>query len=201
MRITRTSAKPGQRLSLVERLAIGADRPRCVFAFAAATLDLDALAAELTALAVPVIACTTAGQIGPEGFEDGDLTAAAVFDDLDVISFAIRSLTDLEVSVAAMVAEVAASGVLQPEDPGVFGVVLVDGLAGAEERLMAALHAALPELPIVGGSAGDDLQFARTMVFHDGAFRENVAVLHIFTTRRQIAVLKFSITYPASTGW
>lgn len=190
MRITRTSATLGQHRSLVDRLEIGADHPRCVFAFAAASTDLDALAADLASLHVPVIACTTAGQIGPAGFEEGDVTAAAVFDDLDVASFLISSLTELESSVATMTANVQASGVLDTPDVQVFGVLLVDGLANVEERLMEAIHGAIPQLPVVGGSAGDDLKFAHTMVFFDGAFRENAAVLHIFTTRRRITALK-----------
>lgn len=198
MRITWTSASVGRRRPLTERLQITDERPRCVFVFAAASTDLDELARELAALGVPVIACTTAGQIGREGFEEGDLTAVAVFDDLDATSFVIPSLAALESSVALMANEIERSGILRTPDVGIFGVLLVDGLAGAEERLMAELHGALPQLPVVGGSAGDDLAFSRTTVFHDGAFRENAAVLHILTTRRRITALKVQHHVPTS---
>ena len=190
MRITRTSAGNAPPRSLASRLEIEGQRPRCVFAFASATSDLDALATELASFGAPVIACTTAGQIGPAGFEVGDVTAAAVFDGLDVQTFLIPSLANLGSSVATMAAEVNACGVLQTPDVEIFGVLLVDGLAGAEERLMAELHAALPQLLVVGGSAGDDLKFARTLVFHDGKFISGAAVLHIFTTRHRVTALK-----------
>lgn len=199
MRITRTSAtESSDRVSLATRLQVGDEKPRCIIAFAAASADLDALAAELDALAVPVIACTTAGQIGPAGFEVGDVTAAAIFDEVEVSSFLIPALADLERSVATMALEVKESRVLETPDVTIFGVLLVDGLAGAEERLMAELHGVLPQLPIVGGSAGDDLQFARTLVFHGGKFIDGAAVLHIFTTRRQVTALKVQHHVPTA---
>jgi FIST N domain len=47
------------------------------------------------------------------------------------------------------------------------GIVLIDGLSGAEERIMDRIGN-LTNLLFVGGSAGDDLAFARTLVAADG---------------------------------
>lgn len=44
------------------------------------------------------------------------------------------------------------------------GLVLADGLSGAEERLMDAIGD-FTNIPFVGGSAGDDLKFESTSVF------------------------------------
>jgi hypothetical protein len=50
-------------------------------------------------------------------------------------------------------------------DPQAFvGLVLQDGMSGAEESVMARLSGAT-NLPFVGGSAGDDLAFERTNVY------------------------------------
>lgn len=187
-------------LDLAARLRLQhRERPRCVFAFVSPRCDLAAVGAELRALSVPVIACTTAGQIGRNGFEHGDVTAAAVFDDaLAVQTHAIDSLEDLERSVARAAAGVLASGVLYRDDVKVFGVVIVDGLAGVEERLMEALNRRLPLLPIVGGSAGDELAFARTHVFANGAFRTGAAVLHVFSTSRRMVLLKIQHHQPTA---
>ncbi|MEJ7597731.1 MAG: FIST N-terminal domain-containing protein [Kofleriaceae bacterium] len=200
MRITWTSAKkqPGDGdRQLSKRLELdGGAQPSCVFAFVAAEQDLDQLGTELAALKVPVVGCTTAGQIGSCGFEVGDVTAAAVFDDLQVRSFLIRSLTELDASLTVTVAEVRASGVLDSTDVSVFGLVLVDGLASAEERLMVSLYDALPGLPLAGGSAADNLTFTETRVYHDGRFLRDAGVLHVFTTRRKVAPLKLQHHVP-----
>jgi len=47
------------------------------------------------------------------------------------------------------------------------GLVIADGLSGVEERLIEAL-AERTEIPFLGGSAGDDLKFQNTHVYHAG---------------------------------
>lgn len=76
--------------------------------------------------------------------------------------------------------------------PGVsaFGMLLIDGLSVAEENVIANLYAALGDIPIVGGSAGDDLGFARTRVYHDGQFRSGGAVFAVFLTARPFTTFK-----------
>ena len=182
--------------TLGERLGLGGRTAKCVFVYVSPTADLDRLGTELAALEVPVIACTTAGQIGREGFEHGDLTAAAVFDGLSVSSYAIPSLVDLEASVDRAAGALIASGILERSDVSTFGVVLVDGLSRAEERLMHALHLRLPRLSIVGGSAGDELAFQQTHVFFDGKFRQGGAVLHVFSTPCKVAPIKLQHHVP-----
>ena len=39
----------------------------------------------------------------------------------------------------------------------------------AEEAVTAAIHWALDDIPLVGGSAGDDLRWQKPMLFHNGA--------------------------------
>ncbi|MBK8014629.1 MAG: FIST C-terminal domain-containing protein [Deltaproteobacteria bacterium] len=46
-------------------------------------------------------------------------------------------------------------------------------------------------LPIVGGSAGDDLKFERTHILHDGRFVTNAASLVLFETSLPFAPFKF----------
>ena len=144
---------------------------------------------------VPVVACTTAGQIGAQGFVGGGVTAAAIFDDLAVTSFAI-DLAELEPSLDAAAARLLSSGLLDAPHVAAFGVVLVDGLSRAEERLMHGIHRRIPKLPLVGGSAGDDQAFQKTHVFADGAFRRGYAVLHVFTTPRKVATIKLQHHVP-----
>lgn len=62
-------------------------------------------------------------------------------------------------------------------DPGKYvGIILVDGLSGAEEGLMETIGD-MTNVTFVGGSAGDDLKFAGTHVFANGKSYTNSAVL------------------------
>ena len=59
------------------------------------------------------------------------------------------------------------------------GLVLVDGLSGAEERLMEKLGDAT-DIFFVGGSAGDDLKFQSTPVSENGKTYSNaVSYTHL----------------------
>jgi hypothetical protein len=62
-----------------------------------------------------------------------------------------------------------------------FAILLVDGLSMREDRLVAELMAALGDVPIIGGSAGDGLTFTYTAVYSDGRFVPDAATLTMVT--------------------
>ncbi len=49
-------------------------------------------------------------------------------------------------------------------ESGAFALVMSDGLSMSEERLVGGLSASMGAVPLVGGSAGDDLAFRQTSV-------------------------------------
>jgi hypothetical protein len=63
-----------------------------------------------------------------------------------------------------------------------FALLLVDGLSFREEAIADAVMARIGHLPLIGGSAGDDLAFARTAVLVDGRFVSDVATVTIVST-------------------
>jgi hypothetical protein len=69
------------------------------------------------------------------------------------------------------------------------GLVLMDGLSGAEERIMETLGDRT-DLLFVGGSAGDDLQFRRTYLFEGGEFYTDAAVLAVLRLKNGFDILK-----------
>jgi len=71
-----------------------------------------------------------------------------------------------------------------------FALLLVDGMSVAEESLTYRLQEALAEIPLIGGSAGDDYIFERTRVFLDGKFVSDAAVLAVIYTQRPWEVFK-----------
>ncbi len=154
-----------------------------VIVFASPKYDLDALGPALSAAfgAHRLIGCTTSGQIGATGFQADGLAATALAGPFDVACFSI-DLSAVEQSIAALTPAVTAHLEGMKENEKAFGFLLVDGLSGVEEELSAHLDAALGPLPIVGGSAGDDLAFVETRVLIDGELRSGVAAMMLVRT-------------------
>ncbi|MFO0652360.1 MAG: FIST N-terminal domain-containing protein [Polyangiales bacterium] len=64
---------------------------------------------------------------------------------------------------------------LEPRE--LVALLFIDGLSRREEPVVAALSDALDGVPLVGGSAGDDLAFARTEVYGPAGVDSDAAVL------------------------
>ncbi len=69
------------------------------------------------------------------------------------------------------------------------GLVLMDGLSGAEEQVMDTVGNR-SDLFFVGGSAGDDLAFSRTHVHLDGEAHTDAAVLMVLKPSRGFEIIK-----------
>lgn len=160
--------------------------PELVLFFCSPKYDLAALGAELKGRFGPVqlVGCTSSGQIDRRGFRTGGVSAAAISGtSLRVHTHLIEGLSkDCEGAAALVGEQVMAERARLPSGWRSFGLLLVDGLSLVEERLCASLYCALGDVPIVGGSAGDDLEFRSTHVFGRGAFRRDAAVLVTFST-------------------
>ncbi|MBV5325773.1 MAG: FIST C-terminal domain-containing protein, partial [Rhodospirillaceae bacterium] len=82
----------------------------------------------------------------------------------------------------------------ETEGPGFaassFAMLMIDGMSSAEDSVLSALHAGLGEIPLFGGSAGDDLNFRRTWVYKDGAFHSDMAMLVLVHTPFPFRVFK-----------
>ena len=64
-----------------------------------------------------------------------------------------------------------------------FALCLIDGLVYAEEAVTTALDRGLNGLPLIGGSAGDDLAFKRTELIADGRVYTQGALLALVECR------------------
>ncbi|HOL69974.1 MAG TPA: FIST N-terminal domain-containing protein [Bryobacteraceae bacterium] len=76
------------------------------------------------------------------------------------------------------------------------GIVLADGLSGAEEQLMERIGD-LTDVFFVGGSAGDDLKFERTHVMAGGQAYTGAAVLMLLKLRKGFDIIKTQSFVPA----
>src|SRR5690606_36558254 len=57
-----------------------------------------------------------------------------------------------------------------------FALLLVDGLSAREDELASALAAGTGTMPLIGGSAGDGVNFRETLVFDGKQMLANAAV-------------------------
>jgi len=160
-----------------------------VIFFCSIRYDLDALSDELNRLfaGVSVVGCTTAGEIGPNGYCDFSLSGASFpADDFVAVTSLFDGLQQFDIAKG----QTFANALLQqleakaPESgaKNSFGFLLIDGLSVREEPVVRTFQNTLGQIPLVGGSAGDDLKFVRTWVFHNGSFRRDSAVLLLLTT-------------------
>ena len=69
------------------------------------------------------------------------------------------------------------------------GIVLMDGLRGAEEKLMDRIGE-LSDLLFIGGSAGDDLKFAQTWIFANGKAYTDAALLALLKPKVGFSFIK-----------
>ena len=168
-----------------------------VLFFCSPTYDID-LIAQAMAQAFPgvlTLGCTTAGEITPEGYRTGSLTGLSMSRAVcRAEAFHIEPLSEfaftdgLDAVRAAMARMTAAEG---PDFASrTFAMLMIDGMSGAEDSVLSALHAGLGEIPLFGGSAGDDLAFARTWIYKDGRFRNDVAALVLVHTPFPFRVFK-----------
>ena len=69
------------------------------------------------------------------------------------------------------------------------GIILCDGMSGAEERLMDTIGN-LTDIPFIGGSAGDDLQFKATYIYANGKVYQDAALLALLKLKNGFEILK-----------
>jgi hypothetical protein len=134
--------------------------------FATPQTDFPALAAAMQdAFGCPTIGCTTAGEFSSEfGHERGCILAASLASPLlRLHTHLLRGTDSVDPAKIRQAAEGLTAARMMPES-GAFALVMSDGLSMSEERLVGGLSASMGAVPLVGGSAGDDLAFRQTSV-------------------------------------
>jgi hypothetical protein len=135
----------------------------------------------------PVYGCTTAGELSPQGITDsGAVALGFIAADFSIVAhpiagidmFAFDQLRDSLAQARATLEEVEAGATGRNR----FALLLVDGLCRREEALTSAIGACLDDISLVGGSAGDGMDFGETFVLHDGRAHQNAAVLLLVST-------------------
>jgi hypothetical protein len=68
-----------------------------------------------------------------------------------------------------------------------------------EEQIIASVQSQLGRVSVIGGSAGDDLNFRETHLYWDGHFLQNAAVLTLFETTLPFKIFQTQHFEPTAT--
>ena len=155
------------------KAAVTADDTKLLIVFCSDDYDLEQLLAgiEECAPGVPLIGCSTAGEIATDGPGDAGVVVLALggagFSRRDGRRRAARRRGLRE---AGADGRRAARPTIADARRTALLLLLTDGLAGDQQEIVRGAYAVVgAAVPLVGGCAGDDLQMAATFQFHGGA--------------------------------
>jgi hypothetical protein len=199
-----SSIKIGQSITLdvataIQELHQQIDSPstQLVLFFCSSLYDLNELASHINRLFpdVCVIGCTTAGEIGPLGYLNKSISAVSFSaNDFKVAStdFDLQSEFDqalVNSRINQLLDELEQRPTCGPRVKR-FALQLIDGLSQSEEVMTHYIQRGLVDIPLVGGSAGDDLRMASPQIFFDGAFHAGASVLMILESACPVKIFK-----------
>ena len=146
-----------------------------------------------------VVACTTAGEIGASGYDDG-LIVAVGFPENDFASTSL-AIADLDRFLAETETDRIAQERVALQDRSAdmqngFAFLIVDGLSLREDTLTARISPALRDMPLFGASAGDGTAFQHTMVSLNGDIMLNGAVLNLIRSSHETEVFSLDHLVP-----
>lgn len=147
----------------------------------------------------PYAACSTAGEIGGTDGDTGQCLAILFpkdqfsitplrIDGIRSIGFD-RIVAQVKQARQAFEREHAPSA-LSPDLGETFAVCLIDGLSVVEEMVTAALHWALEDIPLLGGSTGDSMRFAKTSLILNGAVGDDCALVLLCRSKVPFKIFK-----------
>ncbi|MDB6179254.1 FIST C-terminal domain-containing protein [Paracoccus sp. Z330] len=145
-----------------------------------------------------IAGCSSAGEIGPCGYASQSVVAIG-FPEAEFRAQALQlsNLSGLPVSEWMTALRGMQKSFAAKADRELFGLLLVDGMAGQEDALVATIDAALPAVPTLGGSAGDGLNFNKTFLLLGDEVVSNAALFVMVETTlavREVTFAHFSPT-------
>lgn len=165
------SSHPEGRQAGAEATAVALHRPdaKLLIVFASVLYDLPAVLAGANDISggIPLIGCTTHGEISPWGTQDGSVVVAAVGGD----GFSVTTAAQAHVSGRQREAgvELATAATAAGDEPRPYQVLimLTDGLTRDQETILRGAYEVVGAgVPLFGGAAGDASRMERTFQFH-----------------------------------
>ena len=159
---------PGQAGREAARGAVKGDDAKLLIIFSSSNYEPESLLAGVADVAgsVPVIGCSTAGEIATDGPGESGVVVTALGGD----GFSIATAVALDAADDLRAAGAQAASCLESIEPREHRALLLltDGLAGDQTAIVRGAYSVVgAQVPLVGGCAGDDLRMTKTVQFHD----------------------------------
>lgn len=176
---------------------LGADPLSLIVYFHSTSYDAQALASAVQAefKDVQTLGCSTSGELVSGAMLDNAVVAMGF--PVSLVPNAYLGLVgqlsaDPKAAAEVLLADVFGQAGTTPATIDITryaGLVLIDGLSGAEENLVSRIGE-LTDMSVVGGSAGDDLKFKQTFVAVNGVAQSNAAAFAILEVPAGFSVIK-----------
>jgi len=170
-------------------ISLGNEPFSAIFFFTSGAYDIAALGDALEAFYPDalIFGCTSAGVIGENGYQnDGVCAFGLPKDHFMVEGTLIPDVSTIDLSDWSARTKSLINGfrhhLPQKNTDHSFGLVLIDGLSLVEETVLNALYPELGDIPLFGGSAGDDLNFKETLIYYNGQAHRDAATLVLIHT-------------------
>ena len=153
------------------------------------TTDAAALGQQLKILTpeLPVCGSSSCGEITPAGLQTGGIVVILLPTRCVDVSVSLVENIDhvgmRQIALCASQAREEFYKVHACNSTNTFALALIDGLSFSEELTTVSLQRGLDDIPLIGGSAGDDLIFDRTDILYDGAVHARAALLVLVRSR------------------
>ena len=142
----------------------GRNDAKLLIVFASPQHDLPTLLQGIDPQDVPLVGCSTAGEIATGGPADASVVVLALGGEGFAVETALATHVSERLREAG--ADVASCLTSLPSRPHTALLLLTDGLAGNQQDILrGAYDVAGAVIPLVGGCAGDDLAMVRTHQF------------------------------------
>jgi len=168
-----------------------------LFFFSQALMSAEAIAASLRRDApwLHYAGCSTAGEITPFGLEEGHVIAMLFpAGSFGVVSTMVRDLSSSGMNEVTREVEALKRALREREGlhgkREVFALCFIDGMSYAEEAVTSAIHWGLDDIPLIGGSAGDDMKFETTTLISNGIVASDCAIVALIATEVPFHVFK-----------
>ena len=176
-------------LSAAAQLRQRGAEPVLFVAYAAPTYDPKLLAQGFGTAAegVPLIGCSTAGEIATSGPDEGGVVVFALGGDGFAVSVSSKEVSDGDLRAAGAEVARCVGGVTRRESTVL--LLLSDGLSGDQQEIVRGAYDQVgAEIPLVGGCAGDGLRMEQTSQFFGSEALTNSIVAAAITSDGPIGI-------------
>lgn len=142
---------------------------------------------------IPVVGCSTAGEISDNGYDDGKIIALAFpKSHFSAKLHLVQSLKTVQYGQLqeSLTIERSALSKSHPDWPHEFHFLMIDGLSLAEDIFVAGVFASTQNVPLFGGSSGDGTAFEKTRILFQGHLYNDAAVILQVRTRCRVRIFK-----------